>query len=217
MLVLTDDAAGKLAQAVKSNRSLVVCDCCVFDGEGDCKTCGIRQRSALEVLIESHIPLVRSLVGRYKVSLEKHDELMSIGLSTLVSCLNKLDELEDVVRIGAYVRRSVGWALHRAISYDNTIYVPVDVSPEDRAASKCCTFNDEFVRDNRVDSSKSFELEETLQVIINNDREMRVLQMLCEGFDGRDIATDLGISVPRVSQIKASIQRKLAETKSEWL
>jgi len=219
VLKLSDEAAGRLAQAVKANKDAIVCETCIFGYEpGSCVSCTVRRRPALEVLIESHVPLVRSLAARYKVNPEKFDELISVGLSTLVSCLNTLETLDDVTRIGAYVRRCVGWALHRAVSYDGPIYVPVDAPPEARELNtRRVQVEADLVKDNRPSDLNELELEEALTQIISSDREMLVLTMMCQGYTGKEIAAELQISEARVSQIRSSIQEKLMEAKDQWM
>jgi RNA polymerase sigma factor (sigma-70 family) len=218
VLRLSDSQAGRVAQAVRTNKAVLICEACVDERFCEtCTTCAIQLRTALEVLIESHVPLVCKLVSKYQVDADKREELTSVGLATLVAALNDLEHLDDVSRIGAYVRRVVGWALHRAISYDGTITVPADAAPEERLVNRMVDALECQVEDNRPEGIKEVELNEVLDKIIDNDREMKVLHMLVDGHEPAEIAEELGVTTARVSQIKSAIAAKLDAHRNEWM
>jgi len=191
-----------------------ICNKCI----GYCK-CEHKDKLAREALIECFIPVAKNVV--YQVSDDREgysEELLGWALLALTETVDELTD--DIENIPGFVAVTVKFKTLEYATEDYLIKVPrggLGKASHLRYV-KNLESNEERVSHSfrsswgKEDVSKIFELQETINKVIEKPREKLIIQhLMAGGYTNNDISKILRVSAPRVCELKQNICKAFAE------
>ena len=161
---------------------------------------------AEEAIIMSYTALVRSFALKLTGSKDT-DELIGIGLLQLTRAVQKIPYLDDPMTYGAYVYKSVYFEMFHKCAYDGLVKVPKQAYEKWGHLANPRSLVD---RDTSCDKVvNSLEVREILELVLTRKHEREVFDMVRAGYKTKEIAAELKVSAPRVSQIRHDVFNRL--------
>ncbi len=213
---LPQEAVNFISETLRNKENPISCDCCknyIFSNELDCweGRCPFIKRRVRDLLIESHIPLVKRIVNTVTAPKDYY-ECISVGLLALTEAINKIPDLRPNSNIGAYVRIFVTKELKQFILTNTVIKVPAYAHPSYNFLRKThlVRSNSDFAQ--VPGQQTQVDLDESLSKIVGTMYEQIILKCIIgKGYSGKDMAEMCKITTQRVSQIKNKLEDKILE------
>lgn len=212
---LTEETVNLVVEILRNKENPISCDCCenyIFSNIDICKagTCPFIKRRVKDLLIESHIPLVKRIVNTITASKDYY-EYISVALLALTEAVNKIPELYPNSNIGGYIRTFITKELKQFILTSTVIRVP-------HYADSSYNFLRNTINMGSRDLAQTFgkqgqvDLDESLSKIVETMYEQIILKCLIDrGYSGEDMAKMCNLTESRVSQIKGELEQKILE------
>jgi len=170
----------------------------------------INTKAARHVVIEHYIPLVlsisRKLSQQYK-KYQRHDDLISTGLLTLVKCVKRIPLLPEISaeNFPKYVNKSVSLNIRKFIVKEliyRAKFESLQCKQNIRAA---------FRKTQESDPLQVLIIKEVIKNEIQTTVEQTIIDSLMEGVnDLKSLSKRCSLSVSRVSTIKSELLERLA-------
>ena len=176
---------------------------------------------AQDILYQKYLPILRRLTLKYYRSLKEfgvtYDDLFQEAYLTFLQTIKLFNEKEDTLfytylginvcsKLSNYARITTS---QKNLFYTNMLSLDFRLSPDDNNTLADCIEDYE-----QEDPEMLLEYNDTLQLLQKFNLELKPLQsqifeLLCGGFNNRDIATLLDINVKEVSNAIYRIRKRL--------
>ena len=210
---LTEENVNTIFTVLNNKENPLTCECCEeygFSPTRSCEGCSIANRHVKEILIESHIPLVRSIVSKLSWKHGTYRENLSAGLLALTEAVSKAHFLTSDSNISAYIRNYVTRAIKNFIIHDSIIKVP-------RYADAKYNFLRNVWLDQEYEKAAipnntelQVDLDDFLKTIPKSWIDNKVLSYLIEGgYTGKEIAQLCSMTPSMISRVKLQLEDKI--------
>ena len=197
---LSDEQVLSLVKAVVEDDYYVCGVCSVL--KLPCKN----HKTSKELLIEKFIPLVYTLANKYSTRNTK-DDLVGVGLLTLVEIIDNLYKLKDTNEIAKYINFKVMRQIKEYLVTENTIVLTRSTYKKYQHLKTIFSMHEYNVE---VYDVCSVDINDFIENKIKNKTEKIIIRCIMEGgYTKNDIAQECGLSPCYVSQIKANLFRRL--------
>lgn len=176
-------------------------------------------------LIEGHIGLTISIVGRYANYLpKKTDDMLGVGLLALTEAVNDYQEAAKDNNITPYIVSCIHGKIanYTKVNYSVVIKTRYQIDKEVKAekdkettekqeTTEYCSFEEmKDIEPTVVDSDRLlFEFDEKLLSLNLTRFETLVFKYLSQGWSQQEIATEMGFTRQRICQVRAELLQKL--------
>jgi len=176
-----------------------ICNKCI----GHC-SCKHKDRLARDVLIESFIPLAKSVAKRFRTD----DDALSFALLALTQAVDSLHGgIKDVPN---YLYTKVNFRVQNDVYLNRIIKIPKKSIRVDSVTA--LRFGAAALFEGATDPQAAVDLRDTIDSIIKNPSEKIVIQYLVQGgYTNKDIGEALHIHPTMVCKIKNDIRNALTE------
>jgi RNA polymerase sigma-B factor len=167
----------------------------------------VTTQEARRLLIEQHLPLVRTIARRFRYRGESFEDLVQVGAVGLIKAVDRFDPSRGVT-LGAYAAPTIAGEIQRHLR-DRATLIRIPRAAGDEAAAARFPLPLEAAGDSQADDAAERGLarsEDRALVAIGlralPSRERRVVQLRYYGeLSQRGIAAELGISQVHVSRL----------------
>lgn len=197
-----------VCEILNNNENPLSCEVCDEDIFSDnCNKCSFKNRRVKDLLIESHIPLVKHIVKTI-CDPRDYDEIISVGLLALTRAVDKLPTLYVDSNISAYFRVFVTREIKQFILTNTVIKVPAYAHKKYNFLRRTREGGD---HPTQVFSSElQVDLDDVLEKIPDTVNDSIVMGCLIKGgYSGKEMAELCHVTTARISQLKQQLVKKI--------